>query len=487
MAKFWPLHHYNQCMGENRRKTPRTARGRGGVSTWYFHQIQVGMWAKLWDMSHLFVCFVALVIQSGAMAKFWPLHHYNQCMGENGRKTPRTARGRGGVSTWYFHQIQVGMWAKLWDMSHLFVCFVALVIQSGAMAKFWPLHHYNQCMGENGRKTLNTARGRGGVSTWYFHQIQVGMWAKLWNMSHLFVCFVALVIQSGAMAKFWPLHHLVYNKCMGKNGRKTLSTAPGRGGVSTWYFHQIQVGMRAKLWDMSHLFVCFVALVIQSGAMAKFWPLHHYNQCMGENGRKTPRTARGRGGVSTWYFHQIQVGMWAKLWDMSHLFVCFVALVIQSGAMAKFWPLHHYNQCMGENRRKTLSTAHGRGGVSTWYFHQIQVGMWAKLWDMSHLFVCFVALVIQSGAMAKFWPLHHYNQCMGENGRKTLSTARGRGGMSTWCFHQIQVGMCAKLWDMSHLFVCFVALVIQSGAMAKFWPLHHRLQSMYGRDWEKNT
>ena len=33
--------------------------------------------------------------------------------------------------------------------------------------------------------------------------------------------------------------------------------------------------MRAKLWDMSHVFVCFVALVIQGGAMAKFWPLHH--------------------------------------------------------------------------------------------------------------------------------------------------------------------------------------------------------------------
>ena len=86
------------------------------------------------------------------------------------------------------------MWAKLWDMSHLFVCFVALVIQGGAMAKFWPLHHYNQCMGENGIKTLSTARGREGVSTWYFHQIQVGMWAKLWDMSHLFVCLVALVI-----------------------------------------------------------------------------------------------------------------------------------------------------------------------------------------------------------------------------------------------------------------------------------------------------
>ena len=57
--------------------------------------------------------------------------------------------------------------------------------------------------------------------------------------------------------------------------------------------------------------------------------------------------------------------MLAKLWVMSHLFVCFVALVIQGGAMAKFWPLHHYNQCMGKNRRKTLSTTRGRGGVST--------------------------------------------------------------------------------------------------------------------------
>ena len=33
---------------------------------------------------------------------------------------------------------------------------------------------------------------------------------------------------------------------------------------------------------------------------------------------------------------------------MSHLSVWFVTLVIQSGAMAKFWPLHHYSQCMGE-------------------------------------------------------------------------------------------------------------------------------------------
>ena len=41
---------------------------------------------------------------------------------------------------------------------------------------------------------------------------------------------------------------------------------------------------------------------------------------------------------------------------------------------------------------------------------------------MSHFSVWFVALVIQSGAMAKIWPLHHYSQCMGEKGRNTLST-----------------------------------------------------------------
>ena len=41
---------------------------------------------------------------------------------------------------------------------------------------------------------------------------------------------------------------------------------------------------------------------------------------------------------------------------MSRLAVWFATLVIQSGAMAKIWPLHHYSQCMGENRRNTLST-----------------------------------------------------------------------------------------------------------------------------------
>ena len=48
--------------------------------------------------------------------------------------------------------------------------------------------------------------------------------------------------------------------------------------------------------------------------------------------------------------------------------------------------------------------------------------MRAKLRNMSHLSVWFVSFVIQSGALAKLWPLHHYGQCMGENGRNTLST-----------------------------------------------------------------
>ena len=37
---------------------------------------------------------------------------------------------------------------------------------------------------------------------------------------------------------------------------------------------------------------------------------------------------------------------------MYHLSVYFVTLFIQGGAMAKFWPLHHCSQCMGENKRK---------------------------------------------------------------------------------------------------------------------------------------
>ena len=72
---------------------------------------------------------------------------------------------------------------------------------------------------------------------------------------------------------------------------------------------------------------------------------------------------------------------------MSRLFVCFVTLVIQGGAMAKFWPLHHYNQCMGENRRKTLSTARvGEGACQPDIFTKYRLTRLPcvlSVWDMS--------------------------------------------------------------------------------------------------------
>ena len=63
---------------------------------------------------------------------------------------------------------------------------------------------------------------------------------------------------------------------------------------------------------------------------------------------------------------------------------------------------------------------------------------------MSHLFVCFVALVIQGGAMAKYWPLHHYNQCMGENGTKQLAQLVGEGACQPDIFTKYRTG-----WDVS--------------------------------------
>ena len=81
--------------------------------------------------------------------------------------------------------------------------------------------------------------------------------------------------------------------------------------------------------------------------------------------------------------------------------------------------------------------------------------MLAKLWYMSHLFVCVVALVIQGGAMAKFWPLHHsdYNQCMGENRRKTFSIARGRGACQPDIFTKYRLG-CELSYGTSPISLC---------------------------------
>ena len=42
--------------------------------------------------------------------------------------------------------------------------------------------------------------------------------------------------------------------------------------------------------------------------------------------------------------------------------------------MAKFWPLHHYDKCMGENRRKILSTARGSGACQPDIFTEHRLG-----------------------------------------------------------------------------------------------------------------
>ena len=58
---------------------------------------------------------------------------------------------------------------------------------------------------------------------------------------------------------------------------------------------------------------------------------------------------------------------------------------------------------------------------------------------MSHLFVCFVALVIQGGAIAKFWPLHHYNQCK-RIGEKHLAQLVGEGACQHDIFTKYRLG-----------------------------------------------
>ena len=69
---------------------------------------------------------------------------------------------------------------------------------------------------------------------------------------------------------------------------------------------------------------------------------------------------------------------------------------------------------------------------------------------MSHLFVCLVALVIQGGAMAKFWPLHHYNQCMGE---KHLAQLVGEGACQPDIFTKYRLG-CELSYETCPISLC---------------------------------
>ena len=84
----------------------------------------------------------------------------------------------------------------------------------------------------------------------------------------------------------------------GRIGEKHLAQLVGEGACQPDIFTKYRLGCELS-YGSCPISVCFVTLVIQGGAMAKFWPLHYYNQCMGENSRKTVSTARGRGGVST--------------------------------------------------------------------------------------------------------------------------------------------------------------------------------------------
>ena len=55
-------------------------------------------------------------------------------------------------------------------------------------------------------------------------------------------------------------------------GDKHLAQLVGEGACQSDIFTKYRLGCELSYGDMSHLFVCFVALVIQGGAMAKFWP-----------------------------------------------------------------------------------------------------------------------------------------------------------------------------------------------------------------------
>ena len=100
---------------------------------------------------------------------------------------------------------------------------------------------------------------------------------------------------------------------------------------------------------------------------------------------------------------------------------------------------------------------------------------------MSHLSVWFVTLVIQSGAMAKFWALHHYSQCMGEYTLSTtLHISWERGRVNPIFSTHIAKDACEVMKHVSS--PCVVCNPCYSkwcyGQILAIAPL----QSMYGRE-----
>ena len=73
-------------------------------------------------------------------------------------------------------------------------------------------------------------------------------------MSHLFVCFVALVIHGGAMTKFWPLHHFnnVWERILGE---KQLAQLVGEGACQADIFTKFRLGCELSYWTCP-IFLC---------------------------------------------------------------------------------------------------------------------------------------------------------------------------------------------------------------------------------------
>ena len=55
--------------------------------------------------------------------------------------------------------------------------------------------------------------------------------------------------------------------------------------------------------------------------------------------------------------------------------------------------------------------------------------------------------------MAKFWPLHHYNKCMGENRRKHLAQLMEEGACQANIFTKYRLG-CELSYETCPIFLC---------------------------------
>ena len=130
-------------------------------------------------------------------------------------------------------------------------------------------------------------------------------------MFYLSVWFVTLVIQSGAMAKFWPLHHSDYSQCMAEKGRNTLSTtlhiSCERGRVNPIFSTIIAKDASEVMKYVPSL--CVVCNLCYSkwcyGQILAIAPLQSIWERKGEIHLAPLCISRVRRGVSTQYFQRL--------------------------------------------------------------------------------------------------------------------------------------------------------------------------------------